>query len=352
MLFFVLLAAALLAAAVTALAVPLLRRTGATAAPAAVTALSITAVLGAGSVLLYLLWSNWHWQGTPAADSPQNMVSRLARRLERKPDDLAGWLMLGRSYLVLQEYPLAVRAFERADQLGGGRNAEALLGEAEGLAAQDPAQLDGRAGELIDRALQLSPDSGRAVFFGATLAERRGDLALARQRFARLLQMNPPDSIRPILEQQVEGLDSRLAAKAGGAAAGPAGVAAPVAAPAGPDHSTDSATQVRITVSLAPGVAASLGNAPLFVFARNPGQPGPPLAVKRLPSQFPQSVILSAADAMVPGRALVAGQRVQIVARIARGGGPVAARGDPFGELTATVGDATALPLVIDRITP
>ena len=34
--------------------------------------------------------------------------------------------MLGRSYVVLQEYPLALRAFERADRLSGGKNAEAL----------------------------------------------------------------------------------------------------------------------------------------------------------------------------------------------------------------------------------
>ena len=59
--------------------------------------------------------------------------------------------MLGRSYLVLQEYPLALRAYERADRLSGGRNVEALIGEAEALALSDESELDGRAGRLIER---------------------------------------------------------------------------------------------------------------------------------------------------------------------------------------------------------
>src|SRR5579863_8340213 len=102
-------------------------------------ALTAAGVIGVGSVLLYLSWSNWSWRAAPAADSPQTMVARLARQLEADPQNLEGWLMLGRSYVVLQEFPLALRAFERADRLSGGKNVEALIGQAEALALQDPA---------------------------------------------------------------------------------------------------------------------------------------------------------------------------------------------------------------------
>ncbi len=120
--------------------------------------------------------------------------------------------MLGRSYIVLQEYPLAYRAYERADHLSGGRNAEALTGEAEALAMSDRSELDGRAGRLIERALVLAPDSGKALVFGAAVAERRGDLPLARQRFNKLLQMSPPEALRVFLEQQISAIDRQLAA--------------------------------------------------------------------------------------------------------------------------------------------
>ena len=345
MISFVLLAAALTLASVVAVAIPLLRTSTAGAASAPWTALAAAGLLVAGSAALYVTWSKWSWRAAPAADSPQSMVAQLARRLEHDPTDLNGWLMLGRSYTALQEYPLAVRAFGRAVQLSDGKNAEALTGEAEALALSDESELDGRAGRLFEQALALEPDSGKALFFGAAVAARRGDPPLARQRFAKLLSLNPPQAIRPMIEQQIAAIDEKLAGTPTSAAAAQQGQPPGAASAAG-------APTVRVNVTLAPSLASSAGAAPLFVFVRDPAQGGPPLAVKRLESHFPQSVALSPADSMVPGRAFAAGQNVQVVARIARSGSPIAARGDPFGEVTYRVGQDGPVSLVIDRLTP
>ena len=340
MITFAILATLLALASVFAVTLPLLRRAKAGAPPARWAALTAGGVLLVGSALLYLTWSHWSWRAPPAQDSPQTMVARLARELEAKPDNFEGWLMLGRSYVVLRELPLALRAFERAERLSGGKNVDALLGQAEVLALEDPAELKGRAGRLIDRALELAPDSGKVLFFGATVAASRGQLPLARERFARILAMNPPDNIRPILEQQIRYIDERLAAGSAPSAAGQPGAGA------------DSAAAVRVNISLAPGVSGA-NSAPLFVFVRTAGAAGgPPLAAKRLESHFPQSVTLTAADSMIPGRSFAAGQAVQVVARIARSGNPVGASGDPYGEITYRVGQDGQLNLVIDRVTP
>jgi cytochrome c-type biogenesis protein CcmH len=346
MISFVLLAAALTLASVVAVAIPLLRTSTAGAAPAPWTALAAAGLLVAGAAALYVTWSKWSWRAAPAADSPQTMVAQLARRLEHDPTDLNGWLMLGRSYTALQEYPLAVRAFGRAVQLSDGKNAEALSGEAEALALSDESELDGRAGRLFEQALALEPDSGKALFFGAAVAARRGDLPLARQRFAKLLSLNPPQAIRPMIEQQIAAIDEKLA---GGTATSTAAVQQGQSpAPA----SIAGAPTVRVNVTLAPSLASSAGAAPLFVFVRDPAQGGPPLAVKRLESHFPQDVALSPADSMVPGRAFAAGQSVQVIARIARSGSPIAVSGDPFGEVTYRVGQDGLVSLVINRLTP
>ncbi|HET7756575.1 MAG TPA: hypothetical protein VFK87_04890, partial [Steroidobacteraceae bacterium] len=244
MLTFVLLAAALTMAGVAAVAIPLLRRGTAGTSPAPWAALGAGALLVAGSAALYVSWSNWPWPGAVVDDSPQRMVGRLAREMEHDPKNLDGWLRLGNSYVVLQEYHLALRAFGKADELSGGKSAEALTGEAEALALTDESELDGRAGRLIERALALDPDSGKALFFGATTAERRGDLPLARARFAKLLAMNPPDNIRPLLEQQLRVIDEKLAKP--GAAPPPASGGAPATAGA------SGAAVVRVEVTLSP----------------------------------------------------------------------------------------------------
>src|SRR5207302_85766 len=248
--------------------------------PAPWAALATTALLVIGSAVLYVTWSNWPWRSSAPADSPQSMVARLARELEHDPQNLEGWLMLGRSYIELQEYPLALRAYERADRLSDGKNAEALTGEAEVLALTDESELNGRAGRLIERALALAPDSGKALFFGGAVA------------------------------------------------------------------------LVRVNVTLAPSLAAAAGSSPLFVFVRDPGHPGPPLAVKRLESRFPQTVSLAPSDAMIPGRAFTSGQSVEVVARIARSGNPVGASGDPLGEVSYRVGRDELVSLVIDHVMP
>jgi cytochrome c-type biogenesis protein CcmH len=344
---FLLLAGVLIIAGVALIAVPLLRRVPSNVAPAPWAALGAAGLLVIGSAVLYASLTNWSWHAQPPADSPQNMVASLARKLERNPQDLNGWLMLGRSYIVLEQYPLAVRSFERADRLAGGKNAEALVGEAEALTMSDESQLDGRAGRLIEQALTLDPNSGKGLFFGAAAAVRRGQLPLARERFEKLLSMNPPEAIRPILQQQIAAIDAKLGASGSG------GNAAAAAASSGSPAAAANAAAVRVHIELAPELSkAAADAAPLFVFVRDPGQPGPPLAAKRLASRFPQNVELTPADSMVPGRAFAVGQKVQVVARIARSGNPMAGSGDPFGEAAYFVGRDGLVNIVIDHVTP
>jgi len=356
MLTFVLLSAALAMIAVAGVTIPLVRAGASASSPATWTALVTAGVLVVGSAVLYVTWSNWSWRAPAAssADSPQSMVARLARRLEREPGKVEDWLMLGRSYSVLQEYALAARAYERADTLSGGKSAEALTGEAEALAMGDQSQLDGRAAELVERALVLEPNSGKALFYGAVAAARRGDLPVARQRFTSLLAMNPPDQVRTFLEQQITAIDQRLNGQAGeGSAAAATGAArAAASTPAAPAAAADAGGSVRVKITLSPALAQAAGSFPLFVFVRDPAHPGPPLAARRLASEFPQTVELTPNDSMIAGRTFHPGDSVAVVARIARSGTPVGASGDPFGEITYRVGKDGLASLVIDHLTP
>ncbi len=355
MITFIVIAAAMGLAVAALLAVPLLSpRPVAPRSPW--TALAVLVVLLGGAGGLYATFSNWHWSGAQAeagTGSPESMVGTLARRLASNPDDLNGWLLLGRSYSVLAEQqpsmaPLAVRAYEHANQLANGQNVDALLGLAEALVSQDASQLAGRAGDLVEKALTLAPQSPKALFYGAAAAIQRKQLPLARQRFVTLLAENPPENVRPIIQQQINAIDQALAAAGEPAAPGAAPVTGTsAAAPSGQP------ARVRITIKLAPKVNAGVkSDAPLFVFVRDPRAGGAPLAVKRLQAQFPQTVELSSADAMLAGHGIQVGQDVEIVARLSSSGGPLARTGDPFGSVAYHVAATGAVSIVIDRLTP
>jgi cytochrome c-type biogenesis protein CcmH len=302
-----------------------------------------------GGAALYPVWSNYKWHlEEPAADSPQAMVGRLARRLEREPDDLAGWLMLGRSYRVIQQYELAARAYQRADTLAGGKNADALMGLAESLLDAGRGDLSGRPGRLFEQAMQVDPTSVKALFYSAFAARERNELPLARERFAMLLTANPPEAVQRIILEQIQEIDvlSRMTAQAPGGEGAPAAGSAQDAGDAAP-------VSVPVRITLSPSVAGKAeAGAPLFVVARVPGQRGPPLAAQRLEARFPQDVDLLSTDAMLSGSGFSAGQELEIEARIANGGGAISRSGDPFGVVRVRAGDSQRAAIEINQLKP
>ncbi|MDP9064468.1 MAG: hypothetical protein M3O06_01220, partial [Pseudomonadota bacterium] len=108
---------------------------------------------------------------------------------------------------------------------------------------------------------------------------------------------------------------------------------------------------VTVTVDIAPQLKSRLQReTAMFVFAREPGVRGPPLAAKRLTTAALGTPIhLSAADSMLPGHALVNGQRVAITARVSFSGQPLPAPGDLSGEILYDVGHDNLRALIIDR---
>ncbi|NBW89024.1 MAG: hypothetical protein EBR51_03780 [Gammaproteobacteria bacterium] len=322
---FIFIAATAATIATAVVAWPLLR---AAAAPRSVVAAGVAALaIIAGSAVLYAHWSTWDFSEPQAAETPAQMVAKLAKRLEGEPNDVPGWLMLGRSYVALGQFGLAERAYQRADRLEGGRNAEALAGLAETLVLEADGAIDERSGRLFEQALALSPDSEKALFYGAIVAQRRGDNAVAAARFEKLLSFDPPADVRPIIERQIAQL------KAAPAKAPPA-TAAPAAAATG-----DATPSVRVAVELAPGLVGKVpSGATLFVFVRTPGQPGPPLAVKRLAASLPVNVELTPADSMLAGRSFAAGDTVEVSAKISRSGSATPAADDLVGRTSYVVG--------------
>jgi cytochrome c-type biogenesis protein CcmH len=360
---FIFVAAVMAAIAATAVAFPLLRSPRSRLTGALAGVLVMAAAAG-----LYPLWSNWDWHAAlakkPAVDTQVlEMVAKLERHMKDAPDDIKGWLLLGQSDLALERADGAIDAYEHAHRLDPN-NVVAMLGLGEALSIRAGGNVTPPAGDLFERAVALQPDNPMALLYSGFGAATRGDRTTARQRWLKLKGMHPPAEIDAMLNDRIAELGTADLEQAPAAAGAPvagsmgpaaaAGAAATAAEPTAPGAAaaSSSAALATVNIRIAPALKSHLtSDVPLFVFAREPGGGGPPLAAKRLTSAaLGSEVRLSPADSLIPGRSLVAGQKVSITARISFSGQPLPAAGDLYGELTYDVGRDGVRDLVIDRI--
>jgi cytochrome c-type biogenesis protein CcmH len=378
---FILICAVMLVAAIAYVAVPLVRhvppaKKGAPVAPRSTAALVATVVgLPLGAVALYSSISNFPWDnpiaaapvpaghGEAAAGDMNEVTAQLEARLTANPGDVEGWQMLGRTYLVTGNAVKATAAYRKAIDLTGGNDPALKLDLAEALIlTEDPAVQD-QAKEIVDAALAADASNAKALWYSGVMAIRAGDKETAKARWSKLLELNPPDDIRQIVVAQLAELGVEapamaaaspptMGAGAGGGMSGGMGAgAAPAGAAEGP---APTGRTIRIAISVDPKIAGKLQpGTPLFVAARQPGIPGPPLAAVRMSSdQLPTTVVLSDANSMMEGRNLSSVDDVELVARVAFGGTAVTATGDLIGKVGQKKGGPTDVAIVIDQVAP
>ena len=323
---------AMLALAVAFVAIPLfrakVRQTG-----AALASIVAIAVIAAG---LYATIGNPDVRsGRGEAPDVQQMIASLAARLNEQPDDIDGWKMLGRSYLTLGNVDGAIEAFENAIELEDGQDPQTLVNLGEALSVASGQQLTPRSIALFETALDLDPAHPGALFWSGMAAASRGERRLAANRWELLLATNPPPEIRGILEQRI--VEWRGGSE--GADQGP---------------NADPSTTITVAASLSAEAGEALQAARnVFIIARDPAQPAPPVAVVRqdftaLPGEFP----IGDGDAMIEGRSLSGLAEVEIVVRVSVSGAPTPASGDWFGSARVDPVATDRIAIVIDQRVP
>jgi cytochrome c-type biogenesis protein CcmH len=340
---FILFSALLAAMGILLLVWPLLRisaRDAAVSGRAGIAATAVAALLPVAAFLIYFQASNWNWDAAEPEDSVsapdlQRVVAELKERLGQQPDDIEGWKMLGRSATVLGDYAIAREAFGEAYARTQGGDAEAVVGYAESLVLNDEREIDGQAAQLFEQALEMAPDSPRALWYGGITAYRRGDLALAQQRWVELQNHELPPDLRQVLAERLAELEATQGK------------------PAKPATSQITQASIEVSISVSPeNLGKIVPGSSLFVIARR-GSGGPPLAVvRRTVDAWPVTVGVSDADAMLPGMSLASGGPLTLIARISQVGQPIAASGDLFGEVGYDFDSAHPASITIDRIVP
>ena len=290
----------------------------------------------------------------PASSDKQivAMVDSLAEKMKNNPNDAQGWILLGRSQRVLQRWPQAAEAFERANKLSPN-DAQLLADYADVLAMTQQGNLDGKPFDLIVKALKADPGNLKALALAGTAEMNRRNFGPALGYWERLQKLLPAGSED---QRQIDATIEEIRQAQGGASPVPSGMtiaAAPVAqnpAPAASSAATSLSGKVTITPELARQVALT---DTLFILARSAQQGGPkmPLAVLRVQAkELPREFELTDSMAMTPDFRISGFAELVVEARVSKNGNATAQSGDFQGISAIIKPGARGVPIVIDRV--
>lgn len=351
---------------------------------------------GAAVFVMVISAAGYSWKGSPdklalgpgsasaatgaeAGDGPQGaphdtntaqiaaMVDKLAARMKEHPEDPQGWVMLARSYVVLERYADAVPAYEQAVKLVAD-DPSLLADYADALGMRNNKVLGPEAMQLIERALTIDASHLKALSLAGSAAFARKDYVNAVSYWERLAKAAPADSsflpeVRagiaearelgnlgsgPVVAQSLPAPSAIKVTQAAQAAA-PAG--AGTTAGSGASPAAANAT-VSGTVSLSKGMAAQVSPTDtVFIFARAAEGPRMPLAilrkqVKDLPLEFK----LDDSLAMSPAMKLSSFPKVIVGARVSKSGEAMPQKGDLTGTSGPVSTGSTGLKIEINQV--
>ena len=268
-----------------------------------------------------------------------NMVNRLAEKMKANPDDGQGWLMLGRSYRALEQYPKAVDALANAYRILGEKP-EVMMLYADALASNNDKSLIGQPSDLITKVLTLEPENMEALWLGGMAKAQSGDDQVAYDRWKKLLGLLAPDSED---YKNVNGLLEQLLAENPQIKADETTNKPTVASVSG--------VEVTIDVSLADELKASAKAGDIvFIYAQALSGPKMPLAIERKKvSDLPLTITLNDAMAMMPTMKLSSFPQVKLLARISTSGNAMQQPGDLIGAVEpVSIDDKTHHKIVIN----
>ncbi len=284
------------------------------------------------------------------------LIKKLAAAMAQKPDDLAGWTLLARTYAVLQRFPEASKAYARATALAP-TDAQLLADHADVLAMRQGQKLAGEPARLVIRALQINPKNLKALALAGGAAYEAGQYPQAIEYWTLARQMSPPST--PFSDNLDRNLADARNALQGDAPAPTANTEAGAAAGTATTSSTSLTTaagpaHVAGQVSLSPSLAAKVAPTDtVFIFARAAEGPRMPLAIlRRTVADLPISFTLDDAMAMSPAMKLSNFPVVVVGARVSRSGNALPSPGDLSGQLANVKTGTEGLQILIDTVQP
>lgn len=276
----------------------------------------------------------------------EEMVARLAQKMEENPDDPQGWRMLTRSYMAMGRYDDAASAAERLYKLTGD-DPDVLLEYADALAMANNSTMTGKPEELVQKALTLDPENVTGLWLAGMAQSEQGNYKSAVDYWKRALPKITNEADKTSLEDLINSARKQLGEDVVEVTA-----SAPVT---GSAAATAEGAKINVKVSLKPEFSGEVTqDTALFITAQEAAGPPMPIAVvRRQVGDLPLEIILDDSKAMIPTRKLSNFDKVKIGARISRSGNAIPQSGDLTAEpVIVDTGAQETVSLVIDKTVP
>jgi len=182
----------------------------------AIAFVAVAAVISLGSIGAYVYYGKPSISDQPlearlnaplAEQSLDVQVANMERRLRQNPADAAGWAALASIYFKSGIFEKAAETYQKAVN-AGGENESMLLGLAESLTFANDGFISEEAAQALKAALKRNPDSTRALFWSALLAEQDGKKADAEKIYRDLLAAKIHPALKKIVTQRLEALSA------------------------------------------------------------------------------------------------------------------------------------------------
>ncbi|RVU83372.1 c-type cytochrome biogenesis protein CcmI [Leucothrix sargassi] len=280
------------------------------------------------------------------------LVASLHDKLRKNPDNAEGWYMLGRSYVMIQNFEGAVEAYENLYRMQPDEP-EVMLMLADSISMTQKGMMEGKPKELIDKALEKMPNHTTGLWLSGMSYEQEGNHQEALNRWNKLRPLlNDTPQEQAQLDQLIARAVAALGGKPGSKTTATADASeAPKADNAIKDNAGVKSAEVTLKVSISPEFLAQVSpEDSVFLYAKAQSGPPMPLAAKRLQvKNLPITVVLDDAMAMMPQFTLSSFSPLIVGARVSKTGDAISQDGDLFVE-QEQVSHGDEVELVINRV--
>ena len=252
------------------------------------------------------------------------LINRLQSRLESKPDSQQNWYLLARTAMELQDYLLAIKAYQRLLQLApdsGGIMAE----QAQAMFLGNGNRISPDVASLVAKSLEFEPNNTTALGLAGIAAFEQKNYAIAIQSWRQALKVG-------VAEGQI-GQSSGAQALLGGIARAQELMGESADGTKGPTEGAAQAAplSIRVSVKISQDIVAKPDQV-VFVYARAWQGSKMPLAIRKLRvADLPLTVTLDESMAMAAGMTIGSTQELEVIARLSQDGGAIAQPGDWIG---------------------